>query len=87
MPNLREKEMKCLRCGKCCTTCGLMKQSTLFEKIVFRIVMVKRVGWLGLKNPQCPHLRFRKRNAYCAIYDKRPDFCREYYCEKSKKNK
>ena len=74
--------MKCLRCGKCCGTKGIMKQSNFIEKIVYRFIIFSKIGF---RNPKCPHLRFRSRNAYCAIYEKRPDFCREYYCEKAKK--
>ena len=76
--------MKCLRCGNCCQTKSLFKQCNLKEKIIYRIVLFIRAGFRGLKSPKCKHLRFRSRNAYCAIYDNRPEFCRKYYCNKIK---
>jgi len=83
---------KCLRCGACCQTKGLMNQSSILEKIAYRAVLVCRVGLSGLKNPQCPHLTFTRGNvierrlAVCSIYENRPAFCKEYYCKKAKKN-
>ena len=77
--------MKCLRCGKCCTSRGIFRQSGLIEKIVYRAILVKRYGVTGFRNPKCPHLRVRHRNTYCAIYESRPDFCRKYFCKKAQK--
>jgi len=79
--------MSCQRCGRCCQVKTLLKDSNwnVKEKIMFRIILFLRYGFKGfrLSKVKCPHLRFRNRNAYCAIYDKRPSFCREYFCEKA----
>lgn len=81
-----ENKPKCLRCGKCCQTKTLFKQCSLKERFFYRLILFLTAGFRGFKNPKCKHLRFRHRNSYCAIYDKRPDFCREYFCEKAKSN-
>lgn len=61
-----------------------MKQCTLKEKIIYRVILFLKAGFRGWKNNQCKHLRYRKRNAYCAIYSHRPEFCKVYLCDKAK---
>jgi len=77
--------MKCLRCGECCQTKTLMKSCGIKERFLYRLILFLTAGFRGLKNPKCKYLRFRKRNAYCVIYENRPQFCREHFCEKAKK--
>lgn len=80
-----ENKPKCLRCGRCCQTKFLLQDSGFIERIFLRITVILHAGFRGIKSPQCKHLIFRHRNSYCAIYENRPQFCREYFCGKAKK--
>ena len=75
---------KCLRCGKCCQTSTLLKESPLWVKITRMIIIILRYKSIKMlfRKPRCPYLVFENRLAKCLIYEKRPQFCRDYFCGK-----
>ena len=72
--------MECKRCGDCCQSGTLLKQSTKAEKLLFRFIY-KLMGE-DINSKACPHLEFVMGLAVCKIYENRPQFCRDYFCNK-----
>jgi len=72
----------CRRCGDCCSSGTLLNQCNEIEKRLFK--MIYRLMDKDIENTPCPYLDFKLGMAICKIYNDRPDFCREHYCEKAK---
>jgi Fe-S-cluster containining protein len=73
----------CKRCGKCCKTKTLLKDCSFWIKVVwFLAVLIKNPKALREK-PDCHFLTYENGLAKCLQYENRPQFCRDYYCEKS----
>jgi len=74
--------MKCQRCGDCCQSGTLLKQCSKEEKKIFKLLY----AMLGedINKKICPYLDFKMGLAICKIYDERPQFCKDYFCDKCK---
>ena len=80
-------ENKCKQCGKCCSTYIHLVGRELPEKSVcqlleWRGVKLKMIDdlWFAIdNNAVCKHLVKKKNGKFeCAIYNTRPDICRDY---------
>jgi Fe-S-cluster containining protein len=78
--------MPCCRCGRCCITylvdlteeevaSGLYEWEEDINE--FAPGILKRVWDEDTGKDQCIYL---KRGTYCAIYERRPEACREFLC-------
>jgi len=78
---------KCKRCGRCCRGHYVIRGHSL--KVIRENAVIMGINpteidpYLRiLKQYDCPHLRWEERNgkriAVCAIYEKRPQCCRDY---------
>ncbi len=77
------KEKKCLRCGDCCRAETMFRTLSLKEKIIAYLL---RPRYIFNRKIECPALSFNSKGlAYCRQYSKRPQFCRDYFCEKGKR--
>lgn len=81
---------QCLRCGDCCKAETLLISSPLWVKIIARIIYFLKGK--NIKTAKCKHLTFQNGIAVCKIYSRKPQFCKDYYCDKcyigeDKKNK
>ena len=70
----------CKRCGDCCKSGTLLKQCSEKEKELFKILYL--MAGEDIRNKKCPFLDFKLGMAICKIYENRPWFCREHFCEK-----
>jgi Fe-S-cluster containining protein len=82
--------MKCKRCGTCCkfldvvVSFGYDEVLAEFYKARGLKVVYTDKDQMAVEIPQrCPHLRRAYKGTIysCAIYDKRPELCREWVCK------
>lgn len=61
---------ECNRCGKCCDPATMAKRMTVYRAL----------GVPVLLNPRypCPHFSYVDGWGRCAIYDRRPQMCRDF---------
>jgi len=70
----------CKRCGDCCKSKTLLKHCTDEEKEAFKIFYIMMGE--DINNKKCAFLDFKIGLAICKIYQERPQFCQDFYCEK-----
>ena len=71
----------CRRCGDCCRAETLLKECSPEEIMILKMICLE-TGRKFDPKAKCPFLEFKLGNAICKIYDKRPWFCRDYFCSK-----
>jgi Fe-S-cluster containining protein len=79
---MKTKTKQCLRCGDCCSSKTLLKQCNEEEIMLFKLIY--KLQGADINNTPCPHLDFKLGMAVCKIYNDRPWFCKEHYCERCK---
>lgn len=73
---------KCLRCGRCCKTTTLLEDSDWKIKLMRFIIIIFKYQKALFKKPDCPFLTYENGIAKCLNYKRRPQFCRDYFCER-----
>jgi len=71
----------CQRCGNCCRAETLLKECNPEEIGILKMICLM-TGRKFNDKVKCPFLDFKIGIAICKIYDQRPWFCQEHYCEK-----
>jgi hypothetical protein len=84
---------ECDRCGLCCSTYSFWMSNRSFDndpKEIKRLILLHGCqpmkndkGELGISIPiKCSALIFKDGQWTCALGDKRPVVCKEYFCER-----
>ena len=76
--------MECKRCGDCCKASTLFKGTEKEEVIQTSIAIGLIKNRKDFEDLKCPHLEFVMGLAVCKINDTKPQFCRDFYCDKCK---
>lgn len=79
---LKEPKPICKRCGDCCRTKTLLRDSGWKVRIMRFLILLFNNPKMLFRKPNCPYLSFENGLAKCLQYDKRPQFCKDYYCQK-----
>jgi Fe-S-cluster containining protein len=89
MEHTPENGVVCIKCHECCkwmtfiisvdSEQQMAKYSEFYRRRGCRVVWYSLNMQLGIMVPYtCPELRVAAGKGFCAIYDKRPQLCRDY---------
>lgn len=93
--------MACRRCGQCCNKALIILSDCKLENPIYRdmarwysyhhceVKIDDRDGGMAINIPLvCQHLIYDTKSgmAFCAIYDDRPDICKDYLCEAAERD-
>ena len=79
---MKNLDMKCIKCGKCCHEFHVRDASSYLSSINIQEIpfdMEIRMAEIVFHGP-CKHVKVENGKSVCTIYDKRPQICREYKC-------
>ena len=80
-----KEERKCSRCGRCCYITTLLEDSSWMIKLAGSLILLFIAPKMVFKKPVCFYLVFENGFAKCLNYENRPQFCRDYFCNRCEK--